>query len=174
NSRATRFTMRSRFSVSFCLTAFSSAMSFSWFALRRLRFSQGAPLDAFFVVRPLEDALHVNTGGVYLVRFDFSGFDQVLHFNNGHLGCRGHHGIEILRRLAVHQITPTVALPGFDEREVGFQGPLQHIRPAIKLASLFALGNHRPKSRRSVEARNTRSASADAFREGALRNERDS
>src|SRR5664279_4543223 len=163
--------MRSRFSVAFCLTAISSGMGFSWFALHKLWFAQRSPLNAFLVVGSLEDALHVNAGGVHLVRLDCSGLDQVLHFNNGHLGCRCHHGIEVLRRLAVNQIAPSVALPGFDEREVGFQGPLQHIRPAIELARLFALGNHRPESRRSVEGGDSCSAGADAFGEGALRNE---
>src|SRR5664280_2271102 len=163
--------MRSRFSVAFCLTAISSGMGFSWFALHKLWFAQRSPLDTFLVVRSLEDALHVNAGGAHMVWLDFSGLDQVLDFDDRHLCCRCHHGIEVLRRLAIHQIAPTVALPGFDEREVGFQCPLQHIRPAIKLARLFALGNHRPESRRGVEGGDPRSASANAFGEGALRNE---
>src|SRR5664279_3971061 len=163
--------MRSRFSVAFCLTAISSGMGFSWFALHKLWFAQRSPLDTFLVVRSLEDALHVNAGGVHMVRLDFSRIDQVLDFDDGHL-CRScHHGIEVLRRLAVNQIAPTVALPGFDEREVRFQGPLQYIRPAIELARLFAFGNHRPEARRGVESGDSRSASADAFGEGALRNE---
>ena len=52
-----------------------------------------------------------------------------------------------------------------------FKCQLQHVRPAIELARLLALGNHRAESRRSVEAGNARSASANALRESALRNQ---
>src|ERR1039457_511423 len=103
--------MRSRFSVSFVLTAWSAAMLFSSFSIQQLRFTQGSALNPLLVIGPLEDAVYVHTGRVYLVRIDLTRVNQVLDFRDRH-SCRcRHHGIEVLRRFAIDEIAPAIALP---------------------------------------------------------------
>src|SRR5271157_4060185 len=135
--------MRSRFSVSFCLSGFEvvamrlpgvAATRLGWVlsvnpglapraqfkaAAKRLdqrRFLQLAlpilnlclshrsPLDALHVIRPLEDAVHVNAGRVHLVGIDLARLHQMLDFGNRYSSRGRHHGIEVPRRLPVHEL----------------------------------------------------------------------
>src|SRR5262252_3498381 len=66
----------------------------------------------------LENPFDVNTGSVNCIGIEFSYFGQMLDFGDGSFGGGGHHGIEIARSFSIYEITPFVALPGFDESEV--------------------------------------------------------
>src|SRR5271165_1013460 len=98
--------MRSRFSESFCLSGFTSGMLFApWM---RSRLSQRPPLDALFIIHTLNNALHIHAGCVYLVGIDLAGLNQMLDLRNRNLRCSRHHGIEVTRGLAIHQVAPAV------------------------------------------------------------------
>src|SRR5271157_4771940 len=202
--------MRSRFSVSFCLSGFEvvamrlpgvAATRLGWVlsvnpglapraqfkaAAKRLdqrRFLQLAlpilnlclshrsPLDALHVIRPLEDAMHVNAGRVHLVGIDLARLYQMLHFSDRYSPGSRHHGIEILGCLPIHEVAPAVALPRLDEREVRSQRTFQHIRTSMEFTRLLAFCHYCAESRRRVEGRDTCSAGANALSQRTLRDE---
>src|SRR5271157_5459721 len=133
--------------------------------------SHRSPLDALLVIRPLEDAVHVNAGRVHLVGIDLARLHQMLNFGNRYSPGSRHHGIEILGCLPVHQVAPAVALPRLDEREVRSQRTFQHIRTSMKFARLLAFRHYCAESRRRVEGRDACSAGANALGERTLRDE---
>src|SRR5580698_8536991 len=136
-----------------------------------LRLSHRPPFDPLFVVGSLEDALHVDAWRVNLVRIELARLDQKLDFGNRDPAGGRHHGIEVPRRLAINEIAPAIALPRFNEREVGGHTALKNIRPAAELACLLALGYNCSEPGRRVEAGNARAAGPDTLGQRALRNE---
>ncbi len=94
---------------------------------------------------------------------------ELFYFSDYIIGSRGHHGIEVARSLAIDEIAPAVALPGFDEGEVATQGALEHVLAAIEFASFFGFGDHGAVAGGCVEGGNAGAAGANAFGEGALR-----
>src|SRR5438309_9849779 len=89
------------------------------FSRRYLRTTaNGAFFDSSLVLRALKDGVDVNAGRVHLVRRDTAEFHQFFHLRNHVIGCRSHHWIIVSGRLAIHQIAPAIALPGFDESEI--------------------------------------------------------
>src|SRR5882724_10571027 len=149
-----RFAIRSRFCSSV------SAMS---------RLPQGAALDALFILGALEDGVYVDAGGVDLVGFELADFHKLFNFGDDVIGGGGHHGIEVARSLAIDEIAPAVAFPGFDESEIAAQAAFKDIHPAIELSSLFAFGNHRAVASRCVEAGDPGTACAQPLRKRTLR-----
>src|ERR1700679_403469 len=98
-----------------------------------------------------------------MVWIDFPGLKEMLDLGHRDPAGSGHHGIEILRRLAVYQVSPTVALPCLDQCEVRGHAALQHVRPAVELARLLTLGDNGAEARRRVEGRNSSAAGANAL-----------
>src|SRR5882724_4981856 len=132
-------------------------------------FADGAALDALLVVLALEDRVYVDAGCVDVVGIEFAYFDQVLYFGDYVVGGCGHHGIKIAGGFAIDEISPAIALPGFDEGEVAADAALEDVLAAVELAGFFSFGNHGAVPRRRVEGGDARAASADAFGKGALR-----
>src|SRR5439155_3119124 len=81
--------------------------------------------------------------------------------------------IEVARRLAEYEISPFVALPRLDDREVAADGAFEHALLAGELARLFALGDLRAIAGRRVEALDARAAGAQPLGERALRTQLD-
>src|SRR6266403_710623 len=133
-----------------------------------LGFAHGAALDFFVVVGALEDGVDEDAGSVDLVGRELAEFDELFYFSDYIIGSRGHHGIEVARSLAIDEIAPAVALPGFDEGEVATQSALEHVLAAIEFAGFFAFGNHGAVAGGCVKGGNA-AAAANAFGEGALR-----
>src|SRR6266436_6667022 len=123
-----------------------------------LGFAHGAALDFFVVVGTLEDGVDKDAGGVDLVGRELAEFDELLDFGDYVIGGGGHHGIEVARGLAVDEIAPAVALPGFDESEVAAKGAFQNVVAAIELASFFSFGDPGAVAGGRVEGRNPRAA----------------
>ena len=94
---------------------------------------------------------------------------QVLDLRDGDLGRRCHHGIEIARRLAKHQVAPLVALPGLYKGEVRVEGALQNVPAAVELACFLAFGDRRAEAGRRVERRDAGAGGADALGQRSLR-----
>src|SRR5271165_368097 len=157
-----RFTMRSRFSVSFAglVSMGISDASVSVFVcvraasleLRAASKRELASAGDWFPQHPLFDSLlkhfalknsfHEHARRVHHVRIEFSGLNQMLDFGDRDLGGGSHHGIEVARRLAVDEIAPSVALPGFHESEVSFERALHDVGVAIEFAGFFAFGDY--------------------------------
>ena len=100
-----------------------------------------------------------------------AGLDQLFDLGDRDPARGRHHGIEVPRRLAIHEIAPAIALPRLDQREVRRHAALQHVGSAVELARLLAFGDDRAETGRRVECRNSRAAGADALGQRSLRNE---
>src|SRR5712672_246582 len=135
----------------------------------RSLFPHGAALDFLFVVRPLEDGVDENAGGVNLIGRKLAKLDELFDFGDYVIGGGGHHGIEIARSFSVDEIAPAIALPGFDESEVTAQGALENVMAAVEFTRFFAFGDHSAVSGGRVEGGNASSARSDAFGKSALR-----
>jgi len=95
--------------------------------------------------------------------------DKFFDFGDDVVGGGGHHGIEVARGLAIEEIAPAVALPRFDESKVAANAALENVVAAIEFARFFAVRDHGAEARWCEESGNAGAASADAFRESALR-----
>src|SRR5450755_3965168 len=109
-----RFTMRSRFSTSFCLSAFTGVVAM---ILRPLPYRP--LLDPFWLPRAQHNSFHINACQVNAIRVELPWFHDLFHFYYRDLRCRGHHRIEVACCLAENQVAPAVRLPCFDQGEVG-------------------------------------------------------
>src|SRR5713101_298269 len=83
-------------------------------------------------------------------------------------GGSGHDRVEIPRCLAINEITPLVAFPSLNEREISLQGALEHEHPAIIFPSFFAFSDYSSVARWREERRNTCSGCPDALRKRPL------
>src|SRR6266852_8868572 len=134
-----------------------------------LGFAHGAALDFFLVVGALEDGVYEDAGSVDLVGRELAELDELLDFSDYVIGGGGHHGIEVARGLAIDEIAPAIAFPGFDEREVPTQPALQNVVAAVELAGFFSFGNQGAVAGRCVEGGDTSATGANALGESALR-----
>src|ERR1035438_1673573 len=123
---------------------------FCWSVSGILRLSRGAALDALFVVGTFEDGVDENSWRVHLVGIEFAEFDEFFDFRDYEIACGGHHRIEIPGGLAVNQIAPAIALPGFYEREIAAQRAFHHIHAAVEFAGFLAFSDQSAEARRSV------------------------
>src|SRR3954463_1122174 len=103
--------------------------------------AHGAALDALLVIRSLEDALHVDAGGMDLVGIKFADFNQLFHFRDRDLASAGDHGAEVAGRLAIDEIAPLIALPRLYQCELRRDAALHHVHPAVEILGFFALGD---------------------------------
>ena len=97
-----------------------------------MRFSNNSPWKIRFTK---------TAGRVDHVGIEFADFDQLFDFGDGDFGGGRHHGIEVARGLAIDEIAPFVALPRFDESEVGFERVFHHVGAAVEFARLFSFGD---------------------------------
>src|ERR1700693_3417826 len=134
-----------------------------------LGFAHGAALDFLLVVGALEDDVNEDAGGMDLVRWKLPELDELFDFGDYVVGGGGHHGVEVARGLAIDEIAPAVALPGFDEGEIAAQGSFKDVLTPAEFAGFLAFGNHRAVAGGCVKRGNACSPGADALREGALR-----
>src|SRR5439155_26821978 len=125
-------------------------------------------LDSLLVILSLENPLHVDPRRGDRVRVEGAELDQLLDLRNRQARRCRHYGVEVPRRLAINQVAPAVALPGFDEGEVGREAALEQILAAVEFAHLFALGHDGPDAGGCIEAGNPRAARPDALGEGPL------
>src|SRR5258708_35569324 len=93
----------------------------------------------------------------------------MLDFGDYVSGGSGHHGIEIARGLAIDEIAPAIAFPGFDEREVAAQAAFENVMAAIELAGFFSFGNHGAVAGWCVEGGDTSATGAKGLGGRALR-----
>src|SRR6266446_1066857 len=153
--------MRSRFWSSV------SGMKFSVF--RSKLFTRGAPLDALFVLWPLENGIHKNARRMHLIGVELAEFDQFFHFSDDVIGSCCHHGIEVARGLAIDEVAPAVAFPPLDERKVTAQAALHHVPAPIEFAGFFSFRDHRAVARGCVERGNAGASGAQALAQRSLR-----
>jgi hypothetical protein len=125
-------------------------------------------LDAFHVIRALENRVDENARCVYLIGGQLTGLDELLHFSNHVFGGGSHHGIEVARGPAVDEIAPAVPLPSLDEGEIATECSFEHKVTAIEFTRLLPLRDHGAVTGGRVKSRNSCATSADAFRERAL------
>src|SRR5271168_5280046 len=78
-------------------------------------------LDPLLERYTLKNAFHVDARCMHRIGIEAPGFNQLFDLGNRDLSRGCHHGIEIARSLAIDEVTPCVALPGFDEGKVSFQ-----------------------------------------------------
>src|SRR3984893_116094 len=128
-----------------------------------------ALLDPLLVVRPLEDALHVDRGDMDLIGFNLAHLDQVLHFRDGDPRGRAHHRAEIAGGLAEDQVAPLVALPGTHDGVVGLERLLEDHLATFEHPALLAFGDLRARPGGCEEAAQPGSSRPDALGERALR-----
>src|SRR6267142_996267 len=114
----------------------------------------GAALDAFFVIWAPENGGDEDAGRVDLIGIELAKVDEFFYFGDDVVGGGGHHGIEVARGLAVDEISPAVAFPGFDEREIATQATLEDVVAAVEFAGLFSFGDHGAVAGGGVEGGN--------------------
>src|SRR6266852_2529014 len=153
----------------FLRDAAGNAFAFLFVSEHWSAFAHRSALDFFLVVGALEDGVDEDAGGVDLVGRQLAEFDELLDFSDYVIGGRGHHGIEVARGLAIDEIAPAIAFPGFDEREVPTQPALQNVVAAVELAGFFSFGNQGAVAGRCVEGGDTSATGANALGESALR-----
>src|ERR1700674_1209762 len=107
----------------------------------RCRLRHSSFLDSSFEMCTLKNSFHKYAWCIHQVRIQFARFDQVLDFSDCDLGRGRHHRIKIARGFAVDEVTPSVALPGLDEGEVGFQRALHDVSAPVELARFFAVSD---------------------------------
>ncbi len=135
--------------------------------------------------------MHVDAGGVDVVRIELAHLDELLDLGDGDLGRRGHHRVEVHRRVPVDEVAEAVASPRLDDREVAADGRLEHVGAPVELARLLlrrvlgdrpvrrvahgqaAVAHGRAGAGRRVERRDAGAARAQALGERALRRELD-
>src|SRR3954470_1462674 len=125
--------------------------------------------DALFEHLASEDAFHVNARRHHLVGIELAHFNQLFHFGDGDFRGSRHHGIKVARRLAIDQIAPLVALPRFDECEVGAESALHNVRAPVELADFLSVADHGSVACRREECWNTRTAGANTLGKSSLR-----
>src|ERR1700688_4607455 len=96
-------------------------------------FPRGSALNALFVFWAFEDGVYEDAGGVDLIRWEFPEFPKFFDFGDYVVGGGGHHGIEVAGGLAVDEIAPAVAFPGFDEGEVAADSSLEDVLAAVEV-----------------------------------------
>jgi hypothetical protein len=133
--------------------------------------ADGAALDALFVAGALEDALDVNAGGDDGVGVEGAGVDEFLDFGDGDAGGGGHHRVEIAGGLSIDKVAGAIAFPGFDEGVVGAEPGFEQVGAAVEGAGFFAFRDEGTGSGGSEEGGDAGATGADAFGEGALRDE---
>jgi hypothetical protein len=106
---------------------------------------------------------------VNLIGVELAEFDEFFDFGYDVVGGGGHHGIEVARGLAIDEVAPAIAFPGFDESKIAADGALKDILAAVEFTSFFSLGNHGAVARRRVKGRNTSASGAQPLRERPLR-----
>src|SRR5258708_1701623 len=159
-----RLTMRSRFSVSFCLSVVGAAM-FAFICVVTLSpLAYGTFFDPLFQAAAQNNSLNVDTRHMYLIGFNISRFNDVLGFHNRDARCRSHHRIEVARGFAENQVAPAVGLPRMNERKVCFERAFHHVSTAIKVADFFAFGYNGANSGGRKESRDTGATRSYAFR----------
>src|SRR5262245_54135302 len=114
-------------------------------------------------VRNVDDALHIDARRVNLIRVDLARFEQMLDLGDCDFPGRGHHRVEIARRLPVHKIAFGVALPSVDKRDVRDKPALHDIMLAIELADVLAFGDDCAKTGFGEKSRNASTSSADSL-----------
>ena len=119
----------------------------------------------------VDDAVDEDAGGVDLVGVEFAGLDDDLGFGDGDLAAGGGVGIEVAGGAAIDEIALRVALPGFDEGEVGDDAALEDVGVAVEVFVLFAFGDEGADAGAGVEAGDAGASCAHAFGERALRGE---
>ena len=117
----------------------------------------------------MQDGVYENPRRVDLVRRELAQIDKLFDFSDDVIGRGGHHGIEVARGLAVDEIAPAVAFPGFDEGEVTADGALEDVGASVEIAGFLAFGNHGAVTSGRVERGDACAAGAEAFGQGALR-----
>src|SRR5258708_21507318 len=93
----------------------------------QLHFPNRAALDAFFVLRALENGVHKNSRRMNLIGVKLAQFDELFDFGNNVVGGGSHHGIKVARGLSIDEVAPAVAFPRFDEREIAADGALHDV-----------------------------------------------
>src|SRR5437879_2032892 len=131
-------------------------------------FTRRAALDAFFVLRTLENGVHENAGRVNLVRRKLADVDKLFDFGDDVIGGSGHHGIEVARGLPIDEIAPAVAFPRLDEREIAAQAAFHHVHAAIEFTRLFPFGDHSAVASGCVKRGNAGTSRAQPFAQGPL------
>src|SRR2546430_4594406 len=131
-------------------------------------FTRRAALDAFFVLRTLENGVHENAGRVNLVRRKLADVDKLFDFGDDVIGGSGHHGIEVARGLPIDEIAPAVSFPRLDEREIAAEAALHHVHAAIEFTRLFLFGDHSSVASGCVKRGNAGTSRAQPFAQGPL------
>src|SRR5437660_12628652 len=91
------------------------------------------PLRAsLLVILSLQNPLHVDPRRGDRVRVEGAELDQLLDLRNRDARRRRHHRVELPRWLAINQVAPAVALPGFDEGAVGREAAPETIPAAVE------------------------------------------
>ena len=146
-------------------------------------------------VGQLDDALHVDTGGVHVVGVQLARLHEVLDLGDGDPPAHRGQRVEVARGVAVDEVAVPVALPGPDQAEVGDQGLLEHellvalggredpdllggrgdrdVAGVVVLPRQAALGDLGADAGGGEEGGDARAAGPHPLRQGALRGQLD-
>src|SRR6266705_1815684 len=96
-------------------------------------------LGSLFIVRPLEDALHVDARGMNALRVDLPRLHEALHLRDRQARRRGHDRVEIARRLAVLKIAEAIAPVRLHQGKIRGERGFQHVMPLSEAPGLLPL-----------------------------------
>src|SRR5216683_998877 len=116
--------------------------------------------NILIVMDALKNRVHENSRCVHGLRRQGSQLDKLFDFGDHVIRGRGHHRIEISRRLTIDEVSPAIAFPRLDEREIAAQAALENEFATVKFANFFSFRDHSSDASRRIEGRNSRAGSA--------------
>src|SRR5690242_144708 len=115
------------------LTYCPSTSSFATRAASSSRLSTDRPpLDALLYPGRVHHALHEHTGRVDQHRVELTGLHELLDRGDRDPAGSGAQRVEVLGALLVDQVAVPVAVLRVHQREVGRDGPLEHVVAAVE------------------------------------------
>ena len=88
----------------------------------------------------LNDAIDVNARRVNLIGIELADLDELFDFGDANFAAGRDHRIEVPRRFSKNEVAGFVALPRFDERDLGRDSRFEHVILAVEFFRLLALG----------------------------------
>src|SRR5215472_4598650 len=124
-----------------------------------------------FAIRHVQHAIDVDAGSRDLFRIQAAEIHNVLRLRNRQRRRHRHDRIEIAGRGPIGQVTPTVRLPGLDQRNIPGERFLKQVLAPSNFALLLAGGELGADGGGGKKRGNTGARGAHSFRQRALRHD---
>lgn len=117
----------------------------------------------------LDEDIHIDERGHYGLRVDLPHLHNLIHLGDDEVATGGDLGVEVPGGLLADEVPLEVGLVGLDEADMGPDGPLDEVGPAMDIDLLFSLLDRGPEPDLRQESPETRPPRSKALGEGPLR-----